>query len=237
MIAATLAVLLAQLPPVAQSPPPAPPSANELGRTAYLQRCAACHGTDLRGGPNAPSLRGVGAADVDFWVGTGRMPAAVPWIEVGHRGAQLPQATIDAIVAYVSSVQPGGLPIPVVFDGGDLDRGQELFRENCQHCHGVDAQGAAIGGRQWAPNLSHATVTQVAEAVRLGPEEMPAFGARQLPDGDLADIIAYLSTRRASAGSDGLPVASSGPVPEGLLGWIAAGCLALFAAALSLWAK
>ena len=93
---------------------PAPPPAivQRRPRCAYQQTCASCHGADLRGGVNAPSLRGVGAADVDFWVGTGRMPAAVPWIQVEHRGAQLPQETIDAIVAYVTSVQPGGEPIP-----------------------------------------------------------------------------------------------------------------------------
>ncbi len=164
------------------------------------------------------------------------MPAAVPWIEVGHRGAQMPQATIDAIVAYVTSVQPGGLPIPIVFDGGDPARGQELFRENCAHCHGVEAQGAAIGDRQWAPSLSHATVTQVAEAVRLGPDEMPRFGVAQLPDRDLDDVVAYLSALRARANFE-MPLPSSGPVPEGLLGWLAAGLMALFAAALSVWAK
>jgi ubiquinol-cytochrome c reductase cytochrome c subunit len=203
-----------------------PPSA---GRTAYLEQCAACHGADLRGGASAPSIRGVGAATVDFWVSTGRMPAAVPWVEVGHRGLQMPQATANAIVAYVTSVQPGGTPIPVVTTGGDAQRGQTLFRENCMHCHGADASGAAIGDRQWAPSLERASVTQVAEAIRTGPAEMPVFGEAQLSPRDVDDIATYLSDMHAGGGPQGLPVRSSGPVPEGLLGWLAAGFLALLA--------
>jgi len=203
------------------------------GHAAYLQQCSSCHGVDLRGGPNAPNIRGVGAADVDFWVGTGRMPAAVPWIEVGHRGPSLPQATINAIVDYVVSVQPGGPPIPLVTTGGDATHGQTLFRENCMHCHGATAEGAPIGDQQWAPPLDRATVTQVAEAIRIGPSEMPVFSEAQLSPGDVDDIATYLSDMRAAGGFHGLPVRSSGPVPEGLLGWLAAGLLALLAYAFS----
>ncbi len=208
------------------------PEAN-AGREVYLQRCGTCHGADLRGGPNAPSLRGVGAADVDFWVGTGRMPAAVPWLEVEHRGPQMPASTIAAIVAYVTAVAPGGPPIPLVASDGYAAHGEELFRVNCMHCHGVDAEGAAIGDRQWAPDLHRATVTELAEAIRVGPEEMPRFGERQLDQNDLDDIATFLSQGRAQPPFSGLPLSSSGPVPEGLLGWLAAGVLALAAYAFS----
>ncbi len=227
-------LLLTIVPPVPQAAPPAATVAgNTDGRTAYVQHCAACHGTDLRGGPNAPTLRGVGAADIDFWVGTGRMPAAVPWIQVDHRGAQLPQATISAIVAYVTAVAPGGEPIPVVDSAGDADRGRELFRQNCMHCHGADAGGASIGGTDWAPTLRRASVTQVAEAIRVGPGEMPSFGEQQLNASDVDDIVTYISQQRAAGGATGPPFASSGPVPEGLLGWLAAFALAIFAYAFS----
>ena len=199
------------------------------GHAAYEQQCATCHGNDLRGGPNGPSIRGAGAADVDFWVGTGRMPAAVPWIQVGHRGPQMPEATIAAIVAYVVSVQPGGPPIPAVTTNGDAERGQTLFRENCMHCHGAAAGGAAIGQGQWAPTLNLATATQVGEAIRVGPGQMPRFGEQQLARADVDDIATYLARQRADAAVHGLPGRSSGPVPEGLLGWLAAGLLAFLA--------
>lgn len=207
--------------------------ASSEGRVAYQQHCASCHGADLRGGPSGPTLRGVGAADVDFWVGTGRMPAAVPWIQVSHRGVQFPQNTVDAIVAYVTSVAPGGPPIPAVVSNGDPQRGRTLFEENCMHCHGAAGHGASIGYENWAPSLDRATVIQVAEAVRVGPGEMPAFGEVQVGRTDLDDLVTYLSQQRAEQQTVGLPVASGGPVPEGLIGWLAAVSLALLAYAFS----
>ena len=221
MPAFLLAIVLGAVPPDAPRGP---------GLALYTQYCASCHGADLRGGPNAPTLRGVGAAGADFWVTTGRMPAAVPWLQVGHRGAQpyLSPDQQNLIVRYVASAAPGPA-IPEVVTGGDAEHGRALFRENCMHCHGVDARGGAIGRADWAPSLERATVTQVAEAIRIGPGEMPQFSAAQLGAGDLDDIATYLSGERGSAGFTGLPIRAGGAVPEGLYGWLAAGALALFA--------
>jgi ubiquinol-cytochrome c reductase cytochrome c subunit len=203
---------------------------NRTGRQLYTETCAACHGADLRGGPNAPSLIGVGAAGVDFYVSTGRMPAAVPWQEVAHRGRQayLSPADVASIVAYVASVSPGP-PIPLVVTSGDEVRGHLLFQQNCEHCHGVDGTGGSIGDTAWAPSLSNATISQVAEAIRFGPGEMPQFTAAQLDQADLDDIATYLSSRRGTERFSGLPVVAGGTVPEGLYGWLAAGVLSIFA--------
>lgn len=203
------------------------------GKLAYETRCAACHGEDLRGGDNAPSLRGVGAADLDFWMVTGRMPAAVPWIEVGHRGRQIPLGEIAAIERYVTSVAPGGPPIPQVATGGDLNRGRALFVQNCEHCHGIGAGGAAIGARDWAPTLHLASVTQVAEAIRVGPGNMPKFGPHQLDDPALGDVVTYVNSLDDGDGITQIPLGTSGPVPEGLIGWLTVGVLAFLAYAFS----
>src|SRR3954469_4312535 len=70
------------------SPASATRSADEdtvaKGRALFLVGCASCHGknaegiTTIHGGQFGPSLVGVGAAAVDFQVGTGRMPLAQP---------------------------------------------------------------------------------------------------------------------------------------------------------------
>ena len=200
------------------------------GRAVYEQYCASCHGVDLRGGTKAPTLLGVGAAAADFYVTTGRMPAAVPWLEVGHRGQQpyLTPEQQDAVVRYVAAAAPGP-PIPVVITNGDALRGRTLFEQNCMHCHGVDASGGAIGRGDWAPALDRATVTQVAEAIRIGPGQMPRFGARQIDATSLDDIATYLTERRDRTDFTGFPVRAGGTVPEGLYGWLAAGSLAFFA--------
>ncbi|MCZ9340541.1 cytochrome c, partial [Streptomyces sp. TRM76130] len=50
----------------------------EEGKQLYAVGCATCHGTGGQGTTDGPSLVGVGAAAVDFQVGTGRMPAQQP---------------------------------------------------------------------------------------------------------------------------------------------------------------
>jgi len=216
----TLALGLAAVLALASAPP---------GKLPYDTYCASCHGADLRGTTNGPSLRDAGAADVDFQLVTGRMPAAVPWIEVGHRGQQLPDATIKAIEAYVAAVAPGGPPIPVVTAGGDVSNGREVYVQNCRHCHGVDADGASVGGAEWAPSLHRTSITQVAEAIRVGPGQMPRFGARQLDDRALRDVATYIFATDRREATPRVPVARDNPVPEGLFGWLAVGALALAA--------
>ena len=59
-----------------------PPSYIAAGRLLFAQTCSSCHGNEANGvDPSGhatigPNLQGVGAATVDFWVSTGRMPAA-----------------------------------------------------------------------------------------------------------------------------------------------------------------
>lgn len=219
MIALLAAAVLAASPP---------PSARD-----YRTYCASCHGADLRGSVNGPSLRGAGAAKVDFWLRTGRMPAAIPWIEVGHRGQALPDATIANIIAYVVSTAPGGLPIPRIHTGGDLARGRALYDQNCQHCHGIAGDGGSIGGNEYAPSLHLTPIVQVAEAVRTGPGQMPPFSAAQLTERDLVDVVSYVVSLDAASATPGLPLRTGGTVPEGLIGWLAAAALALFAFAFS----
>ncbi|HEY8621702.1 MAG TPA: cytochrome c, partial [Dermatophilaceae bacterium] len=48
------------------------------GKKLFLANCATCHGLNAEGSKTVPSLAGVGAAAVDFQVGTGRMPLAGP---------------------------------------------------------------------------------------------------------------------------------------------------------------
>lgn len=212
-------------------------AAAAAGAMLYTQYCSSCHGADLRGGANAPSLRGVGAASVDFWVGTGRMPAAVRWLEQGHRGTQFTQDQIDALTAYVTSVQPGGPAIPRVDATGNAKNGRKLYEQNCAHCHGVFGEGASIGSNEWAPSLHEASIVQVAEAMRIGPGEMPVFSETQLDQREMKDVVAYVWSLDRETAQQAVPLRSSGPVPEGLFGWLAVALLSVFAFAYSRGAK
>jgi ubiquinol-cytochrome c reductase cytochrome c subunit len=199
---------------------------------AYQQHCASCHGADLGGTASGPTLRGVGPAAVDFMLQTGRMPASATNVEIGHHRPVLSPQTIAQIEAYVASAAPGGPPIPQVTIGNTV-HGRVLFEQNCEHCHGVDAGGAPIGGVSWAPSLHDTSIVQVAEAIRVGPDEMPPFSAQQLSASDVDDVAAYVYTLDDEADTTHLPAATSGPVPEGLVGWLAVASLSALAFAFS----
>jgi ubiquinol-cytochrome c reductase cytochrome c subunit len=202
------------------------------GARLYTSACASCHGAQFAGTADGPSLRGVGLASVDFYLKTGRMPAAVPWVEEAHRderaGQGLPLAHIRALEAYLAPVVAGGAAIPLVIAGHDLQRGQQIYELNCEQCHAVGGNGGSLGETDWAPDLHEATIDEVADAVRAGPGQMPRFSADQLSSDDLNDVAGYVLHMQSAAHADGLPLSSSGPVPEGAVGYLAIIALLVF---------
>ena len=92
----------------------------EEGQKLFAANCATCHGMALQGTTQAPSLIGVGAASVDFQVGTGRMPLAATGPQAEEKPVQFTEEQIAALAAYVASKGPGpGIPsehLPRLFD-------------------------------------------------------------------------------------------------------------------------
>jgi len=208
---------------------PAPPG----GAVRYATTCASCHGADGFGSTDGPSLHGVGLAAVDFYLGTGRMPAAVPWVEAGHRhestGQQLPLADIRALETFLAPMVAGGPAIPMVVAGGDLTHGRALYALHCEQCHAVGGTGGGIGASDWAPALDQATINDVADAIRVGPYEMPRFGEHQLSQSDLDDVATYvMNLQTVKYTTSPPPFATSGPIPEGALGYVAILLLVMF---------
>src|SRR6476659_11275609 len=83
------------------------------GRALFLVGCASCHGKNgegivtKRGNQYGPSLVGVGAAAVDFQVGTGRMPMAQPGTQALRKPPVYNADEIKGLAAYVASLGPG----------------------------------------------------------------------------------------------------------------------------------
>lgn len=210
-----------------------PPS---RGAQIYTTACSTCHGAHQQGSADGPSLHGIGGASLDFELMTGRMPAAVPWIEIAHRderaGQQLPLADVRALEAYLAPVVTGGPPIPLVA-GGDAERGRALYAANCEACHAVGGTGGDLGGLDWVPALNEASIDVVADAIRAGPNEMPRFGERQFDQAGLNDLATYVLRMESAAGSSGPPFRSTGPVPEGAVGYLT--MIALVAFVFTFW--
>ena len=200
----------------AQDKPFDPASA---GRVMFEARCANCHGADGNGTSQGPSLLNVGAAAADFELRTGRMPfTGSPGTQATRKPPAFDEATIRDLVAFVASLGSGpAIPAPVV-DLATVSAGQRLFVGNCAPCHGATANGGAVGGSAIAPPLDRATPVQVAEALLIGPGQMPFFSGFSEADRDA--IVSYVSFLQQGRHPGGFSIGGIGPVPEGFVSWV-----------------
>jgi len=169
----TFAFLFSTL--LAQTPEPA--------AATYAKLCAGCHGDDAQGSQQGPGLAGnaslkrKSAAAVRTIIRKG-VPAA------GMPGFNLPDATLDALVAMVSSLNAVAADVIVA---GDPAAGESHFfgAGQCATCHMVFGRGTAS-----APDLSNVarelTLDQLKQAL-LNPSARLAPGyavtAAALKDG------------------------------------------------------
>ncbi len=190
------------------------PSLVARGEDLFIANCSSCHGANGDGQGPGPSLQGVGAAAADFMLRTGRMPAADPRGQAMRGPVAFSEGKIRALVAYVASLGKGpGIPT-VNLAGGDLGRGEELFLENCAPCHGAAGVGGTLGNTL-VPSLHRSEPYQVAEAVIIGPGQMPKFAFNQQERDDIAAFVEHIK-ESSPGGSD---IGSAGPVPEGYVAW------------------
>jgi ubiquinol-cytochrome c reductase cytochrome c subunit len=194
----------------------------EEGEKLFLANCSSCHGQGAVGTTDGPSLVGVGAAAVDFQVGTGRMPMAASGPQAEAKPVQFTAEQIEALAAYVATLGEGpGIPDARYLTGeGDVATGAELFRINCAMCHNVAGAGGALTQGKFAPNLKDVDPAHVYEAMVTGPQDMPVFNDLNISPEDKANIIAYLEYLNDNPSPGGFDLGSLGPVSEGLFVWI-----------------
>ncbi|MDO0928065.1 c-type cytochrome [Streptomyces sp. TG1A-8] len=196
------------------------------GRKLYVVGCASCHGTGGQGSSDGPSLVGVGAASVDFQVGTGRMPAPTSQMaQVPAKKVLYTQAQIDQLAAYIASLGAGpSVPTKQQYgpEGADIARGGELFRTNCAQCHNFTGKGGALTKGKYAPSIEGTSPKHIYEAMQTGPQNMPSFPDTTLSEKNKKDIIAYLNAVNGdeTESPGGTELGGLGPVSEGLFGWI-----------------
>ena len=197
---------------------PSSPALVAEGYNLYENGCSSCHGIALHGTPGvAPSLIGVGAGPVDFYLSTGRMPLDNPRDEPLRNTPLYSRTQIDAIIAYVTRF--GGPPAPTADPSkGTLALGLHEYTLNCAGCHQSVARGGLTLGAV-VPNLDEATSQQIAEAVRMGPYLMPHFGAQQIDQRELDSIARYVLWTRHPDNAGGWGIYNIGPIPEGMVAW------------------
>ena len=206
------------------------------GRELFLVSCSFCHGENGEGvrtedgNQLGPSLVGVGAAAVDFQVGTGRMPLSNPSAQAPQKPRTFDDEETAALAAYVASLGPG----PAIPDESDyslegmsdeerqaaITRGGQIFLTNCTACHNFEGSGGAMPRGGYAPKIRGVEPQYIYEALLTGPQNMPSFGNGDLSPEEKRDVIAYLGSLEDSPNYGGFALGGLGPVPEGLAAWV-----------------
>lgn len=194
----------------------------EQGKKLFQANCATCHGLEAQGTGTGPSLIGVGAASVDFQVGTGRMPMQMQGPQAQQKPPQFTDEQVKQLAYFVASLGPGpDIPADhLVNGGGDAANGAELFRINCAMCHNVAGAGGALTEGKFAPPLADVSGVHIYEAMVTGPQNMPVFNDLNISPEDKRDVITYLKYVQDNRSPGGFELGSLGPVAEGLFIWI-----------------
>jgi ubiquinol-cytochrome c reductase cytochrome c subunit len=240
LLLALLGALTAAAPASAQPqsgiarPPTGERPLRDLGEQLYAGNCSMCHGADARGQlrprmssegimGQGPSLRGVGAQSVDFYLRTGYMPLSEPSEQPERRRPLFNDHEIRALVDYVGSLPPPGPPVPHPDPAkGNFAEGYEVFTEHCAGCHQVVAQGGVATGAR-VPPLEDSTPTQIAQAVRIGPYLMPKFSEKDISKEELDSLVKYAEmSAKHPYDEGGWGIGNLGPVPEGIVTWFLA---------------
>jgi cytochrome c oxidase cbb3-type subunit III len=176
--------------------------ARALGRQAFANNCAPCHGAGGGGAKGYPNLV------ADRWLWGGKIEQILQTISFGARSGNskghlgdmpdfgragvLKAEEISAVADYVRSLS--GLPVD---SKADLARGAKVFGDICSGCHGPDGKGNHDIG---APNLTSAiwlygsdkaTIIETVTNGRGGV--MPAWSGR-LDDTTIKALAVYVFT-------------------------------------------
>ncbi|MDQ3538527.1 MAG: c-type cytochrome [Actinomycetota bacterium] len=198
--AAGIALLPAQLgrPAVAEAE-----QLNSAERTQagalYAGQCATCHGAEGSGGVTpagdpVPPLAGspdVTVPYVDLVMRVGRMPPAGDPYDNRSRKVVLDAEQRRLVTAYVAEEFDLSGSVPTVGDGNPVT-GREVFAANCAQCHGSSGAGGVAGAGAWTPPVVDKDPVAIAEAIRVGPFQMPGFNNDQITDEEIADVAAFL---------------------------------------------
>jgi ubiquinol-cytochrome c reductase cytochrome c subunit len=138
-----------------------------------------------------------------------------------------PPETITALITYTAALTGGGGPAIPRVGHGNVAEGGELFRLECASCHAWAGDGGALVRRE-APALHAATATQAAEAIRVGPGQMPSFGEAAFTQEQVDSVVAYVRYLDHPEDRGGQPLWHLGPFTEGAMALAALGALLLF---------
>jgi len=204
--------------------PVAPSQVVDFG-TLYTQNCAACHGTEGRGGASIALANPVYLAIVDQTtvhniVANGVRGTSMPAF-AQSAGGMLTDQQIEVITSGIFSrwgsnhVLDGANPPSYAAKAdGNINRGQLVFGTYCASCHGSEGggtrKGSAITNDSFLALVSDQALRTIVITGRpeLGaPDWRGNVPGHPMSDQEITDVVAWLASRRSQ--NPGQPYAAS----------------------------
>jgi len=109
------------------------------------------------------------------------------------------------LIAASLALALAGAGVAAAQTPGDAAKGKATFMaDGCYECHGTVGQG----GRPTGPRIARTQlpIEAFVQQLRQPSNEMPPYEAAVVPDGDAADIYAYLKSLPAPASAKDVPL-------------------------------
>jgi mono/diheme cytochrome c family protein len=212
--------------PTKDSEDPAPSEISDF-KTLYTENCAACHGTDGRGGAAVALADPVYLAIVDESsmrkvVANGVRGTSMPAF-AQSAGGMLTDKQIDVITSEIRSSwsRPGILtaadaPSYAAKSAGDVQRGEASYRTYCSSCHGAQGKGgpkgSAITNDSFLALVSDQGLRTIVIAGRpeLGaPDWRGNVPGKLMSDREITDVVAWLASHRVQSPGQPYSVANN----------------------------
>ena len=206
-------------------PEPVAPSQVSDFSTLYTQNCAACHGTEGRGGASIALANPVYLAIVDETtmrniVAKGVRGTSMPAF-AQSAGGMLTEQQIEVLTNGIFSrwgrkqgLDGANPPSYAAKTAGNVDNGQLVFGTYCASCHGSEGRGtpkgSAITNDSFLALLSDQALRTIVITGRpeLGaPDWRGNVAGRPMTDQEITDVVAWLASRRAQ--NPGQPYSAS----------------------------
>ena len=191
----------------------APNEVLEFG-TLFSENCAACHGTEGRGGAAIALANPVYLAIADDAsirkVMTQGVPGTAMPAFAQSAGGMLTDAQIDVLTKEIRSrwsrrgiLDAASVPPYPPKLSGDAQHGEAAYKTFCESCHGPAGRGgqkaSAISGGSFLALVSDQSLRTIVIAGRpeLGaPDWRGNLQGRPMSDQEITDVVAWLASRR-----------------------------------------
>ena len=231
----TIAALSMMLLSACSSPPGRPskdsedPPPSEISdfRTLYAENCAACHGTEGRGGAAVALadpiyLAVVDEASMHKVIANGVHGTSMPAF-AQSAGGMLTDKQIDVLASEIRShwsrqgvLSGADAPSYAAKSVGSVERGEASYKTYCSSCHGPQGyggpKGSAITNDSFLALVSDQGLRTIVIAGRpeLGaPDWRGNVAGKPMSDQEITDVVAWLASHRVESPGQPYSVANN----------------------------